>query len=82
MQEFYRLQPLIWKFLTTRFSQKKLSGALLFLGNEAQFEIALDFVKYVLCDSNEKPCNRCPECIKVNSKTHPDLFTSIQKIEL
>jgi len=74
MQCFYELQPLIWKFLTLRFSHKNLSHSLLFLGRETQFEIALDFAKFVFCNSENKPCNTCQDCLKVNAKTHPDLF--------
>jgi DNA polymerase-3 subunit delta' len=57
-------------------SSQRLSHAYLFYGNEGSGKtaFALELSKAVNCQSSqEKPCNECPPCIKINHFNHPDI---------
>ena len=54
----------------------QVSHCYLFEGPEGmgKFELALVFAQSLLClNFHKEPCNKCKNCIKVNSLNHPDL---------
>lgn len=53
-----------------------LSHAYLLYGNDEELlkEYSYCVAKHIMCTSATKPCNMCPNCIKINAKTHSDLL--------
>jgi len=64
-----------WNLLKNSFHAQRLSHAYLLVGRElAKIEnFAKDFLKYIYCSENEKPCNQCYFCRAVGKEILPDL---------
>ena len=47
----------------------------MFIGQNGigKFLIAKEFAKAILCQGNEKPCNKCESCIRFNGNNNPDI---------
>ncbi|MCL2014463.1 MAG: hypothetical protein FWG69_05690 [Oscillospiraceae bacterium] len=68
--------------ISAAIKSKRLSHAYLICGQNGASDntgVALDFAKIILCrDKKEErkkivPCEKCPSCVKLNRKTHPDV---------
>jgi len=59
---------------------RRLSHAYLFHGTQGTGKrmLARIFAQALLCTGEEKPCGRCPHCLKFAHDAHPD-FTVVQK---
>lgn len=53
----------------------KISHSYTFIGQSGigKFMIAKEFAKAILCQGEQKPCNRCEACIKFNGENNPDI---------
>jgi len=53
----------------------KLASSFIFSGSQEEtFELAKEFAKIIACNSQNKPCNNCLACHKVNKDCHPDVI--------
>jgi DNA polymerase III subunit delta' len=64
-------------FLIRETKENRVSHAQMFLGSEGsgKLPMAIAFSQYLLCDApgETDSCGQCPNCLKVQSLTHPDL---------
>lgn len=63
------------KLLKKTIDSGKISHFYLFEGERGtgKRELALAFSKAILCKSDrDRPCDKCPSCIKFNTENHPD----------
>ena len=62
--------------LTSSVRSNKYSHSYLFVGTSGIGKklIAREFAKMILCESDEKYCNKCKSCLKFNSGNNPDFF--------
>ena len=69
-------QPEVVKFLKNSFDSKYLSHAYLFDGPDGsgKYEAAIYTAMMLLCNSDDKPCQRCNNCIKVEKGSHLNLI--------
>jgi DNA polymerase III subunit delta' len=63
------------EILLTMLRKERLPHAFLFTGQEGigKRKVALEFVKYILCDKGDA-CDACRPCLKLNHSTHPDVL--------
>lgn len=56
--------------------QKNIVHSYLFLGIEGIGKnlLAKEFAKMILCESDEKPCNKCKSCIEFENNNNPDFM--------
>lgn len=56
-------------------SNGKLSHAVILEGADEQTRTlcAKELAKAILCQNQEKPCDKCASCIKANAMSHPDI---------
>lgn len=69
-------QDEIKKSLINSIKNNQVSHCYIFEGPKGmgKYDLALIFAQSLLCnDFSEEPCNICGDCIKFNSKNHPDL---------
>ncbi|HCC04573.1 MAG TPA: hypothetical protein DEP51_06990, partial [Clostridiales bacterium] len=54
----------------------KYSHSYLFVGTSGIGKklIAKEFAKMILCEADEKYCNKCKSCLEFNSGNNPDFF--------
>jgi len=71
-----------WEFLTQTADRGKIPHGMLFYGQEkvGKKTLAIEFFKYINCESEEKPCNSCRSCRDIEKGTHPD-FVIVQPQE-
>jgi DNA polymerase-3 subunit delta' len=70
------IQERVKLFFTQCISNDRLAHAYLFYGNEGcgKTAFAFELAKVLNCTSeDDKPCNECPSCIKINNRQHPDI---------
>lgn len=63
------------KILENSIRTEKISHSYMFIGQNGigKFLIAKEFAKAILCQGNEKPCNKCESCIRFNGNNNPDI---------
>lgn len=61
--------------LEINIKQDKISHSYMFIGQSGigKFMIAKEFAKAILCQGENKPCNKCEACIKFNGDNNPDI---------
>lgn len=61
--------------LETSIKQNKISHSYMFIGQSGigKFMIAKEFAKAILCQGENKPCDKCEACIKFNGDNNPDI---------
>ena len=54
----------------------RLCHAYILLGENGigKFSFAKEMAKIILCKNNNKPCNECESCKKIDSEIHPDVI--------
>ena len=70
------VQKRIQDFFTQCISNDRLAHAYIFYGNEGRGKEAFSFelAKALNCTRTEnRPCNDCPSCTKINNFNHPDI---------
>lgn len=70
------IQPRVKDFFTHSLQSKRLAHAYIFYGAEGRGKeaFALEMAKALNCTATEnKPCNVCPACTKINHFSHPDI---------
>ena len=70
------VQERVKNSFTQSISNNRLAHAYLFHGIEGcgKAAFAFELAKVLNCSSNEeRPCNQCPSCIKINHRQHPDI---------
>ncbi len=69
-------QPEVIKFLKNSHDSKYLSHAYLFEGpnGSGKYEAAIYTAMMLLCRSDDRPCLRCNNCIKIEKGTHLNLI--------
>ncbi|MCA0985654.1 DNA polymerase III subunit delta' [Halobacillus yeomjeoni] len=76
-EEMKELQPLAGQMLMNSFTKDRISHAYLFHGNRGtgKREMSLLFAKSIFCKFRDgvDPCQKCRDCIRVDSGNHPDL---------
>ncbi|WP_313630035.1 DNA polymerase III subunit delta' [Enterococcus devriesei] len=80
MEEAKRLetiQPIVFRQLQNSFEHGRMAHAYLFEGDQGtgKAELALWFVKHLFCLNLQAgmPCEKCNNCLRINSKDHPDV---------
>ncbi|MBU5363983.1 DNA polymerase III subunit delta' [Enterococcus devriesei] len=80
MEEAKRLetiQPIVFRQLQNSFEHGRMAHAYLFEGDQGtgKAELALWFVKHLFCLDLQAgmPCEKCNNCLRINSKDHPDV---------
>lgn len=65
----------IKKILVKSIKTQKISHSYMFIGQSGigKFMVAKEFAKVVLCQGEQKPCNKCEACIKFNGGNNPDI---------
>ncbi|WP_313164439.1 DNA polymerase III subunit delta' [Sedimentibacter sp.] len=69
-------QDEIKKSLINSINNNQISHCYIFEGPKGmgKYDLALVFAQALLCkNKNDIPCNKCQDCLKVNSENHPDL---------
>lgn len=69
-------QDEIKKSLINSINNNQISHCYIFEGPKGmgKYDLALVFAQALLCkNKNDIPCNKCQNCLKVNSENHPDL---------
>lgn len=63
------------KILENSIKTEKISHSYMFIGKNGigKFMIAKEFAKAVLCQGEQKPCNKCEACIKFDGENNPDI---------
>lgn len=61
--------------LEINIKQDKISHSYMFIGQSGigKFMIAKEFAKAILCQEENKPCDKCEACIKFNGDNNPDI---------
>lgn len=67
----------VFERILSDFRKGKLSHAIMIDGgDEAQRSaIAGDTAKLLVCSGDYSPCNKCPDCVKADAHSHPDIMT-------
>ena len=62
--------------LSKAISNNRIHHCFIFIGPEGtnKRKAAIEFAKSILCSGEEKPCNDCTSCNKINSGNHPDFI--------
>lgn len=57
-------------------AKNKINHCYIFVGPEGteKRNVALEFTKAILCTEQDKPCNHCVSCNKINTNNHPDFI--------
>ncbi|MPW25349.1 hypothetical protein GC105_06070 [Alkalibaculum sp. M08DMB] len=57
-------------------SKDRINHCYIFVGPTGtnKRESAIEFIKAILCTEEEKPCNKCISCVKINNNNHPDFI--------
>lgn len=65
-----------WDFLIRSAELSRLSHAYLFFGQEklGKKALAVDFIKYLNCQSPKKPCSDCKNCRDIEKGLYPDFI--------
>jgi len=65
-----------WELLKKAKQGKKIPQALIFAGAQAigKKKMALQFIKLMNCENNDKPCEICFNCKSIEKQNHPDLI--------
>lgn len=65
----------IKKILEKSIKTQKISHSYMFIGQSGigKFMFAKEFAKAILCQGEQKPCNKCEACIKFNGGNNPDI---------
>lgn len=65
-----------WQFLKKSFEEGRVSHGYLFSGQSklGKKKIALEFIKFLFCQGQERPCQVCLACQALEKGVHPDLF--------
>ncbi|MFL2627127.1 MAG: ATP-binding protein [Dehalococcoidia bacterium] len=68
-------QDHIYKLIQNSMSKTRINHAYLLLGPEhiGKSTLSLEITKFIHCSEKSKPCQKCPQCLRVNEKTHPDV---------
>ncbi|NYB74084.1 DNA polymerase III subunit delta' [Sedimentibacter hydroxybenzoicus DSM 7310] len=69
-------QDEIKKTLINSINNNQISHCYIFEGPKGmgKYDLALIFAQALLCkNKNDIPCNKCQDCLKINSENHPDL---------
>lgn len=63
------------KILENSINTQKISHSYMFIGQSGigKFMIAKEFAKAILCQGEQKPCDKCEACIKFNGENNPDI---------
>ena len=63
------------QILENSIKTEKISHSYMFIGQSGigKFLIAKEFAKAILCESVNKPCNKCDSCIKFDGNNNPDI---------
>jgi len=66
-----------WDFLKRKFEQNQLSHAYLFAGGSqlGKKTFAKEFVKYINCSGDKKPCQKCVNCQMIEKGSFPDFMS-------
>lgn len=70
------IQPRVKDFFTHSIQSGNLAHAYIFYGAEGRGKeaFAFELAKALNCTADgDKPCGRCPSCIKINALSHPDI---------
>jgi DNA polymerase III subunit delta' len=69
------IQDKVKSFFQNVLSNDRLAHAYLFYGKpgSGKTAFAFDLAKELNCSAEEKPCNNCPACVKINNGSHPDI---------
>ena len=64
-----------WQYLKNSAASGRLAHGLLFSGEKqlGKKKIAIEFVKFLFCESKNKPCGECRNCRDIEKGSHPDL---------
>lgn len=65
-----------WQFLKNKFATEQLSHSYLFAGQEGigKKTFAKEFIKFINCLGDKKPCNNCQNCKAIESNNFPDFL--------
>ena len=63
------------KILENSIKKQKISHSYMFIGQSGigKFMVAKEFAKAVLCQGEQRPCDKCEACIKFNGDNNPDI---------
>lgn len=63
------------KELENAIKQGRLSHAVILEGadEETRLSASKELAKAIVCRASQKPCNNCPDCVKANADSHPDI---------
>ena len=63
-----------WDFLRNKFEANQLSHAYLFSGPKeiGKKTFAIEFAKFINCESDNKPCEKCVNCLMIEKNSFPD----------
>ncbi len=70
------IQARVKDFFTHSIQNKSLAHAYIFYGAEGRGKeaFAFELAKALNCTAEgDKPCGRCPSCVKINTLSHPDI---------
>lgn len=72
IKDVLKNQPEVIKLLTSGYEKNLLSHAYLFVGDEGcgKSEVASYISMVLLCESDEKPCFKCHNCLRVQKHNH------------
>jgi DNA polymerase-3 subunit delta' len=64
------------QLIKNSFLLKRLSHGLLFCGEKqlGKKKVAIEFVKSIFCEGNNKPCGKCRNCRDIEKNSHPDFI--------
>ena len=65
-----------WEFLENSFKNEKLAHAFLFCGENqiGKKTFAIELVKLLNCSGEEKPCQKCKNCLDIEKGNFPDFL--------
>src|SRR5690554_5151062 len=72
----YKHQPKVTRMLLNSYQKGRLAHAYLFEGElgTPKKELAIDFAKLLYCEGEEKPCDACMNCIRIEHLNHPNIL--------
>ncbi|MFZ7119411.1 MAG: ATP-binding protein [Eubacteriaceae bacterium] len=64
------------EILINAIEHNQINHSFIFIGAQGtqKREMALEFAKVILCESDKKPCDNCISCNKINNNNHPDFM--------
>lgn len=73
---YIKSQPKAIKMLVNSYYKNRLAHAYLFEGEKGtkKKEIAIEFVKMLFCESDDKPCDMCINCLRIEHGNHPNVL--------